>query len=89
MQATKLRSVDPATQQKAYEHWKSVIAQLDKISAAELSDEERINLECYRYQIETQLDQLETAPVPLPVLEEHPEAWIKGGGIGPYPSMEN
>jgi uncharacterized protein (DUF885 family) len=31
---------------------------------------------------------LETGPVPLPVLEEHLEAWIKGGGIGPYPQME-
>jgi uncharacterized protein (DUF885 family) len=31
---------------------------------------------------------LETGSVPLPVLEEHLEAWIKGGGIGPYPEME-
>jgi hypothetical protein len=26
--------------------------------------------------------------VPLPVLDEHLEAWIKGGGVGPYPEME-
>jgi uncharacterized protein (DUF885 family) len=31
---------------------------------------------------------LETGSVPLPVLEEHLEAWIKGGGVGPYPDME-
>ena len=31
---------------------------------------------------------LETGPVPLPVLAQHLEAWIKGGGIGPYPEME-
>ena len=31
---------------------------------------------------------LETGSVPLPVLEEHLDAWIKGGGVGPYPEME-
>ncbi len=31
---------------------------------------------------------LETGGVPLPVLEEHMDAWIKGGGVGPYPDME-
>jgi len=31
---------------------------------------------------------LETGSVPLPVLHEHLEAWIAGGGIGPYPEME-
>ena len=31
---------------------------------------------------------LETGSVPLPLLHEHLEAWIKGGGIGPYPEME-
>jgi uncharacterized protein (DUF885 family) len=31
---------------------------------------------------------LETGGVPLPVLEEHMDAWIKGGGVGPYPEME-
>jgi len=29
-----------------------------------------------------------TGGVPLPVLDEYLEAWIKGGGIGPYPEME-
>jgi len=31
---------------------------------------------------------LETGSVPLPVLHDHLEAWIAGGGIGPYPEME-
>ena len=31
---------------------------------------------------------LETGAVPLPVLEEHLDRWIAGGGIGPYPEME-
>jgi uncharacterized protein (DUF885 family) len=57
IQPTMLRAVDPATQEKAYEHWKSVIAQLDKLSATELSEPERINLEVYRYQVETLADQ--------------------------------
>ncbi len=31
---------------------------------------------------------LETGGVPLPVLEEHLDSWIAGGGTGPYPEME-
>ena len=31
---------------------------------------------------------LETGSVPLPVLEEHVDAWIKGGGVGPFVEME-
>jgi uncharacterized protein (DUF885 family) len=31
---------------------------------------------------------LETGSVPLPVLEEHIDAWIAGGGVGPYAEME-
>lgn len=31
---------------------------------------------------------LETGGVPLPVLEEHLDHWIAGGGVGPYPDME-
>ena len=31
---------------------------------------------------------LETGSVPLPVLEEHLDRWIAGGGLGPYPDME-
>ena len=31
---------------------------------------------------------LETGSVPLPVLEEHIDAWIKGGGVGPFVEME-
>jgi uncharacterized protein (DUF885 family) len=31
---------------------------------------------------------LATGGLPLPVLDEYLEAWIKGGGIGPYPDME-
>lgn len=31
---------------------------------------------------------LETGGVPLPVLEEHLDAWIAAGGVGPFPDME-
>jgi uncharacterized protein (DUF885 family) len=31
---------------------------------------------------------LELGSVPLPVLTEHIDEWIAGGGIGPYPDME-
>jgi uncharacterized protein (DUF885 family) len=31
---------------------------------------------------------LETGSVPLPVLEEHLDAWIKAGGVGPFVEME-
>ncbi len=31
---------------------------------------------------------LQTGAVPLPVLEQHMDAWIAGGGTGPYPDME-
>ena len=31
---------------------------------------------------------LETGSVPLPVLEEHIDAWIGGGGVGPFVEME-
>ncbi len=31
---------------------------------------------------------LETGSVPLPVLEEHLDAWIAGGGVGPFVEME-
>ena len=31
---------------------------------------------------------LETGSVPLPVLEEHLDAWIAGGGVGPFVDME-
>jgi uncharacterized protein (DUF885 family) len=31
---------------------------------------------------------LELGSVPLPVLEEHIDAWVKGGGVGPYVEME-
>ena len=31
---------------------------------------------------------LELGCVPLPVLTEHIDEWIAGGGVGPYPDME-
>jgi uncharacterized protein (DUF885 family) len=31
---------------------------------------------------------LELGSVPLPVLTEHIDGWIAGGGVGPYPDME-
>jgi uncharacterized protein (DUF885 family) len=57
LQPTVLRSVDPATQQKALEHLQSVEAQVDKLAQADMSESERINLQIYRYQLETQMDQ--------------------------------
>ena len=56
VQPKELRSVDPATQEKEYEHLKSVVAQLDKLSVTDMSEPERINMEIYRYQIGTQMD---------------------------------
>ncbi len=31
---------------------------------------------------------LEAGSLPLPVLEEHMDQWIAGGGVGPFPDME-
>jgi uncharacterized protein (DUF885 family) len=31
---------------------------------------------------------LELGSVPLPVLEQHIDEWVAGGGVGPYPKME-
>jgi uncharacterized protein (DUF885 family) len=56
VQPTMLRSVDPATQQKALEHFESVQAQIDKLAPDEMTESERINLEIYRYQIGTLID---------------------------------
>jgi uncharacterized protein (DUF885 family) len=56
IQPKELRSVDPATQEKEYEHLKSVAAQLDKLDVAGMNESERINLEIFRYQIGTQMD---------------------------------
>jgi uncharacterized protein (DUF885 family) len=56
IQPTMLRSVDPATQQKTLEHFQGVKAQLDKLSPAEMSESERMNLEIYRYQVDVLLD---------------------------------
>ncbi len=56
IQPTMLRSVDAATQQKTLEHFESVKDQVDKLDQAEMSESERINVQIYRYQIETQID---------------------------------
>src|ERR1700733_3854791 len=56
VQPKELRSVDPATQEKEYEHLRSVAAQLDKLAVADMNESERINMEIYRYQIGTQMD---------------------------------
>ena len=56
IQPTMLRSVDAASQQKTLEHFLGVKAELDKLSTAEMSQAERMNLEIYRYQIDTQID---------------------------------
>jgi uncharacterized protein (DUF885 family) len=55
VQPKELRSVDPATQAKEYEHLKSIVAQLDKLAVADMNESEKINMEIYRYQIETQM----------------------------------
>ena len=59
VQPKELRSVDAATQEKEFDHLKSVMAQLDKLSVADMSESERINMKIYRYQIGTQMDQQE------------------------------
>ncbi len=56
IQPAMLRSVDAATQQKTLEHFQSVETQLDKLSRAEMTESERMNLEIYRYQIDVLLD---------------------------------
>ncbi len=48
--------MDPATQQRTLEHFKSVAEQVDKLDQAEMSESERINVQIYRYQIETLID---------------------------------
>ena len=55
-QPKELPAVDPATQEKTYEHLKSVQDQIDKLASAEMSESERINLEIFRYQIGTQIN---------------------------------
>ena len=55
VQLAVLRSVDPATQQKSLEHFESVKAQLDKLSTDGMSEAEKMNLEIYLYQIDTQI----------------------------------
>ena len=55
VQLAVLRAVDPATQQKSLEHFESVKAQLDKLSTDGMSEAEKMNLEIYLYQIDTQI----------------------------------
>ena len=54
-QPKELPAVDPATQEKTYDHLKSVQAQIDKLPAEEMGESERINLEIFRYQIGSQM----------------------------------
>ena len=46
--ADHLPRVDAASQQKRLEYWKKTLAELDKIPAAQLSPEERINAQVFR-----------------------------------------
>ncbi|HEX4321878.1 MAG TPA: DUF885 family protein [Acidobacteriaceae bacterium] len=55
VQLAVLRAVDPATQQKTLDHFESVKAQLDKLSTDGMSEAEKMNLEIYRYQVDTQI----------------------------------
>src|SRR5579875_1732943 len=50
--SAELPAVDPATQQKALQHWAGVLHELDAIHAADLSGEERVNFEVFREQIQ-------------------------------------
>ena len=49
---TSLGTVDPASQQTRIEHAQGLLAQLDTIPVAELSDEERINAAVFRTNLE-------------------------------------
>jgi uncharacterized protein (DUF885 family) len=48
-----LPEVDPDTQQKRLEMWRSTLAKLDSIPRAELSPAEQVNYDVYRPQLET------------------------------------
>jgi uncharacterized protein (DUF885 family) len=57
LQPTVLRAVDPATQQKTLEHFESVMAQVNKLDQSGMSESEKINVQIYLYQLQTQVDQ--------------------------------
>ena len=54
IQPTLLPSVDPATQQKTLEHFQDVLAQVDKLDQSGMSESEKINVQVYEYQLQTQ-----------------------------------
>ncbi len=56
VQPAVLRAVDPATQQKALEHFEAVQAQLDKLPRSEMSQAEQMNLNIYLYQVGSSID---------------------------------
>ena len=56
VQLAVLRSVDAATQGKTLEHFESVKAQLDKLPKDDMSQAERMNLNIYLYQVDSQID---------------------------------
>jgi uncharacterized protein (DUF885 family) len=47
----RLPHVDAKTQDARLVHWQNVLAKLDKIPVAELSEKERVNAEVYRFQL--------------------------------------
>jgi uncharacterized protein (DUF885 family) len=47
----RLPHVDPKAQDARLAHWQDVLAKLDKIPVAELSEKERVNAEVYRFQL--------------------------------------
>jgi uncharacterized protein (DUF885 family) len=51
LQPAHIPHVDAATQQRELEHWNDVVMQLDKLDAARLSADERVNFEVYRAQV--------------------------------------
>lgn len=62
-----LEHVDAATQLKALAHWERVLAQLKRADLAELSKEERLNLEVYRAQIVVERNALKFKEYERPV----------------------
>lgn len=55
--ADHLPKVDPATQAERTRYWQDVLRQLDAIPVSALPEQEQVNYQVYRYQIEVLLDQ--------------------------------
>ena len=67
---------------QALSYYLGMTEMLNERHRAEQTLGRKFNLRAYHDAI------LATGGLPLPVLHEYLEAWIKSGGIGPYPEME-